>query len=62
MTRDERDALVAGGGLYFSAEDLKAINLTQTQAVKRLLYKWSQRRKRLLPVFEKQNGRCAITG
>jgi hypothetical protein len=62
MTRDERDALVAAGGLYFSAEDLKAINLTQTQAVKRLLYKWSQQRKRLLPIFEKQNGRCAITG
>jgi hypothetical protein len=48
MTRDERDALVAAGGLYFSAEDLKAINLAQTQVVKRLLYKWSQQRKRLL--------------
>jgi hypothetical protein len=61
MTQEERDALVAQGGLYFSAEDLKAIKLTQAQAVKRLLYKWSGQRKRLIPIIEKQNGRCAIT-
>jgi len=61
VTQEQRGALLAQGGLYFSAEDLKAINLTQVRAVKRLLYKWSGQRKRLIPIFEKQKGRCAIT-
>jgi len=48
-------------GLYLSDEDLKSIGLTRAQAIKRLLHKWGGQRKRLMPIFERQNGRCAIT-
>jgi|HubBroStandDraft_4_1064222.scaffolds.fasta_scaffold152201_2 hypothetical protein len=61
MTRDEQKEVFASGGLYFSADDLKALNLTPAPAVKRLLYKWNGQRKRMLLHFEKQNCICAIS-
>ena len=61
MIKKSQRVIFAEGGIYFSVKDLKAAGLTQKQAVKRLLYKWSGQRKRLTPIFMEQNGRCAIT-